>query len=171
MAGSVTLRVATPADEPVLRSWDEQPHVIASGGLDDELDWSVELARDVDWQEILVAELDGEPIGVIQSIDPRREESHYWGEIEAGYRALDIWIGPAEMLGRGYGTAMMSLALDRCFADPAVRAVLIDPLVRNEDAIRFYRRIGFVEVEDRWFGDDECLVMEMDRDRWEQERA
>ena len=164
--GVVSMRLATPTDRAVLESWDELPHVIASGGLDDGLDWTVELARDADWQEIWVAEVDGEPVGVVQVIDPHREETRYWGDIEPGWRAIDIWIGPAEMLGRGYGTQMMEQALDRCFADPTVHAVLIDPLVGNEGAIRFYRRIGFVEIEDRWFGDDECLILRMDRADW-----
>jgi RimJ/RimL family protein N-acetyltransferase len=54
-------------------------------------------------------------------------------------RAIDIWIGEESDLGRGYGTEMMRLALDRCFADQAVKAVLLDPLTRNTRAHRFYR--------------------------------
>ena len=56
----------------------------------------------------------------VEVIDPADEESHYWGEIERNLRAIDIWIGEEADLGRGYGTQMMALALDRCFADPAV---------------------------------------------------
>lgn len=43
-------------------------------------------------------------IGVIQVIDPAGEETQYWGNIGEGYRAIDIWIGEAEDLGKGYGT-------------------------------------------------------------------
>jgi aminoglycoside 6'-N-acetyltransferase len=40
-------------------------------------------------------------------------------------------------LGRGYGTQMRRLALDRCFADHAVKAVLLEPLASNARAHRF----------------------------------
>ena len=52
----------------------------------------------------------------------------------------------------------MSLAMDRCFADPAVTAVIIDPLASNTRAHRFYERLGFRFVERRAFGDDDCFV-------------
>lgn len=100
-------------------------------------------------------------------IDPAREPTHYWGEIEDGLRAIDIWLGPPDALGRGYGTAMMSIAIDRCFADPAVKAIVIDPLMTNVDAQRFYRRLGFTDVERRQFDDhSDCLVMRLDRSAW-----
>lgn len=152
-------------DRATLQLWDTYQHVIDCGGLDDGLDWSVELARDVDWQEILIAEVDGEPIGVLQIIDPHREESHYWGEIEPNLRAIDIWIGPAERLGRGHGTEMMRQALDRCFASPEVTAVMIDPLHTNTAAIRFYRRLGFVDDE-QLCDDPDSLILRLRRESW-----
>lgn len=57
------------------------------------------------------------PIGFIQIIDPAREDSHYWGDCPTGLRAIDIWIGEEAYLGQGFGTDMMRLAIDRCFAD------------------------------------------------------
>jgi RimJ/RimL family protein N-acetyltransferase len=73
----------------------------------------------------------GRPIGFVQIIDPAREESHYWGDCEPNLRAIDIWIGEADCLNKGYGTQMMRLAIERCFADPSVTAILIDPLASN----------------------------------------
>jgi aminoglycoside 6'-N-acetyltransferase len=125
--------------------------------------WEVELGRNPDWREQLIAELDGRPIGFIQIIDPEQEESHYWGNVAANLRAIDIWIGREADLGKGYGTKMMALALARCFDDPAVSAVLIDPLASNTRAHRFYERIGFRFLEPRRFGDDECFVYRLGR--------
>lgn len=160
------LRKATPADLSRLRYWDSKAHVIAATGADDPYDWASELPRDVPWREFLIAEIEGFPIGIVQVIDPADEESHYWGEIERNLRAIDIWIGEEADLGRGYGTQMMTLALDRCFADPAVKAVLIDPLASNIRAHRFYERLGFVVVERRTFGSDDCLVCRLTREDW-----
>lgn len=163
---AMRLRRATLADLPILRSWDEAPHVIAASGDDDGFDWPAEVARNADWQEILIGEVDGRPIGVIQIIDPAREETHYWGEIEPDLRAIDIWIGAAADLGKGYGTEIMRLALDRCFAAPAVVAVIIDPLASNRRAIRFYERLGFRFVEMRRFGSDDCCIYRLERADW-----
>src|SRR5690606_39483337 len=111
---NIRLRPARPDDLDLLRRWDEEPHVVASDPNDD-WGWETELARNPDWRKQLIAELDGRPIGFIEIIDPAREEGHYWGDIEPDLRALDIWIGEPDCLGRGYGTEMMRQALARCF--------------------------------------------------------
>lgn len=165
------LRPATLADLPVLHAWDRNAHVIASGGDDDVFDWEHEVPREVFWREILIAEADGRAIGVMVVIDPAEEETHYWGDCEPGLRAIDIWIGDERDLGRGYGTQMMRLALDRCFEAPAVNAVLIDPLARNTAAHRFYERLGFRRIERRIFGTDDCYVYRITRAEWHDARA
>jgi aminoglycoside 6'-N-acetyltransferase len=161
------LRLARPSDCDLLRYWDSKPHVISASGDDGFLDWASELHRHPEWRELLIAEKDGRPIGLLQIIDPATEETHYWGEIRPGLRAIDIWIGEESDLGRGYGTQMMRLALRRCFADASVAAVLIDPLVSNVRAHRFYERLGFRRMERRCFGPDDCLVYRLERGAWQ----
>lgn len=163
----VILRPATLADLELLRHWDEQPHIIASDPNDD-WGWEVELGRTPDWRSQLIAETEGRPIGYVEIIDPAREEEHYWGDVPANLRAIDIWIGEAADLGKGYGTQMMQLALARCFANPAVTAVLVDPLASNTRAHRFYERLGFRWIEQRQFGEDDCFVYRLERGDWQQ---
>lgn len=175
---TLRLRPATPADADLLRRWDEAPHVIRAVTDDPrastafvDADWDEELADPSPVSFYLIAEVDGRPIGAMQVIDPHLEPTHYWGDIEPGLRALDIWIGPSDALGRGFGTRMMHQALELCFADPAVRAVVIDPLNSNTDAHRFYQRLGFVAVGRRLFnGEDDCLVHRIERPVWEARR-
>jgi aminoglycoside 6'-N-acetyltransferase len=162
----INLRPATPADLDLLRDWDEQPHIVESDSNDD-WGWEIELARTPDWREQLIAEIDDRPIGFIQIIDPAQEDSHYWGDIAPNLRAIDIWIGEAADLGKGYGTQMMQLAIARCFADPFVTAILIDPLANNTRAHRFYERFGFQYVESRRFGNDDCYVYRLNRVGWQ----
>lgn len=161
----IKLRPATPEDLQLLRSWDEQPHVVSSDPNDD-WGWETELQRSPAWREQLIAELDNRPIGFIQIIDPALEDSHYWGDVSPDLRAIDIWIGEPDALGQGYGTAMMRQALERCFKEPAVRAALIDPLATNTAAHRFYERLGFIFLEERAFGDDHCRVYQLTRDQY-----
>ena len=165
MPESLHLRRATSADAPLLRRWDREPHLLAAKG-DDDWEWESELGRELDWREHLVAEVDGTPIGFLQIIDPAREETRYWGNVPSGLRAIDIWIGESACLGKGYGTRLMREAIGRCFADPSVRAILIDPLAGNVRAQRFYQRLGFRPVARQRFGADECLVHRLERRDW-----
>ena len=159
---TLTLRPATLPDVPTLRRWDDEPHVIASDPNDD-WHWETALAQTPDWRESFIAEVDARPIGFLEIIDPSREDTRYWGDIAPGHRAIDIWIGEPDALGQGYGTQMMRLAITRCFADPSVHTILLDPLRENTRARRFYERLGFEFLEHRRFGPDACAVYHLRR--------
>jgi aminoglycoside 6'-N-acetyltransferase len=164
----IKLRPSTILDLELLLYWDTKQHVIDCDP-DEDWDWETELNRNPEWREQLVAELDGEPIGFLQIIDPYHEETHYWGEVAQHKRAIDIWIGEEKLLNKGYGTIMMELAIQRCFRDPAVDGILIDPLKTNTKAHRFYERLGFEFIEERAFDGTACYVYELKRkpaNRW-----
>ena len=165
----ITLRSATIRDVSILTHWDSQPHVLHAKNLtepDAGWNWLVELNRSPFWRKLLIGEVDGRPVASIQIIDPKEEDTHYWGDVPQNLKAIDIWIGEAEDLGRGYGTIFMQLALDMCFRDEAVQAVLLDPLQENVQARRFYERLGFRFVEHRMFDQDSCAVYRLDRLAW-----
>lgn len=162
---SIVLRDATIDDLALLKYWDEQPHTVASDPNDD-WGWEEELPRKPRWREQLIAELNGRPLGFIQIIDPAKEETHYWGNVGPNLRAIDIWIGEAKDLGKGYGTMMMKLALEKCFADEKIAGVLLDPLASNTRAHTFYERLGFQFVERRKFDRDDCFVYKLARIDW-----
>lgn len=164
------LRTARPEDAALLRRWDAAPQVRAAKAADD-WQWETEISRDAGWRESLIAELEGRPIGFLEILDAVRDPEHYWGpDAEPGVRAIDLWIGEADALGRGHGQAMMRLALQRCFQDPAVTAVLVDPLADNRRAQSFYQRLGFVPLGTRRFGADLCAVHRLERDDWLKQR-
>lgn len=158
----ITLRPSTINDLELLKYWDTQQHVIDCDP-DDDWNWEEELKLNHTWREQLVAELNGAPLGFIQIIDPYLEESHYWGDVPQNKRAIDIWIGEAENLNKGYGTTMMKMAIERCFESPEVDGILIDPLKSNIKAHRFYERLGFRFVEERQFDESLCYVYELRR--------
>ena len=169
----IRLRRATLDDVPTLDLWDTDPDVISCSTDDDDverafggLDWHDELNAGSDISYHLIAELDGRPIGAMQIIDPYEEPTHYWGEIEPNLRAIDIWIGSPDDRGKGHGAEMMRLAHELCFADPKVTGIVIDPLASNTRAHAFYQRLGYVPVERRTFGDDDCLVHRLSRERY-----
>lgn len=162
---NLRLRPATVDDAALLRRWESASHLVGQLG-DDDWRWESELCGPHPSRQPLMAVLAGRPIGFVEILDPALDPEHYWGPAPSGLRALDIWIGEPDALGRGYGSAMMHLALSRCFAQTDVTAVVVDPLVANTRAHRFYARHGFRPVERRRFGDDDTLVMRLDRLDW-----
>ncbi|MEM9668474.1 MAG: GNAT family N-acetyltransferase [Pseudomonadota bacterium] len=171
---TVTLRPATLADVPLLERWDTQPHVIAATSDDPDAKtafegavWADELTDEDPASAYFIAVVAERPIGAMQVIDPALERTHYWGEdCPPNLRAMDIWIGESDCLGKGYGTQMMTLAIGNAFATEAVEAILIDPLTSNTRAHRFYERLGFKFVERRNFDGDDCLVYRLNRADW-----
>lgn len=166
IAHQIRLRKADISDLSILKYWDEQPHVIASNPNDD-WNWDEELLNEPQWRELLIAEHNGKPIGFIQINDPAKEETHYWGDVEDNLRAIDIWIGEKDYVGKGYGTEMMKLAINRCFEDKSVKAILVDPLESNTKAHRFYEKLGFHFLKKERFGEDDCFVYKLSREDWD----
>jgi aminoglycoside 6'-N-acetyltransferase len=174
----VLLRPATIADQALLERWDQDEDVASSSG-NDHLDtggvyadgyWTHELAIQSDVYEYFIAEVDEDgvrrPIGAIQIIDPHREPTHYWGEIEPNLRAIDIWLGEPGDRGKGFGEKAMTAAIRRCFGSPEVTAIIIDPLNSNIRAHKFYQRVGFAPTHRQTFGEDDCLVHKLTRAAW-----
>lgn len=160
----IKLRPATINDLQLVKYWDTKQHVIDCDP-DDEWNWEMELSRNPEWREQLVAEWNEEPIGFIQIIDPYLEETHYWEGVGPNKRAIDIWIGEENNLNKGYGTIIMELAIQRCFQNPNVDAILIDPLKSNIQAHRFYERLGFEFIEERVFNETACYIYELKREK------
>ena len=177
----VRLRPATFADQALLERWDEDEDVMSSSGNDHRDTegvyadgyWTHELAIQSDVYQYFIAELSDaagsawRPIAALQIIDPHTEPTHYWGDIEPSLRAIDIWVGDAADRGHGFGELAMSAAIERCFGEPAVTAIIIDPLDANTRAHKFYQRLGFVPTHRQTFGDDDCLVHKLTRQDWE----
>jgi aminoglycoside 6'-N-acetyltransferase len=172
---NISFRPATIEDASTLERWDRDPAVISATTDDDDAekafgdhDWRKELPKQSAVDFYLIAELDGRPFGAMQIIDPHLEPTRYWGEIEPNLRAIDIWIGEPECRGKGFGRIMMRAAIEGCFGDPAVTAIIIDPLNSNTRAHKFYQRLGFKPTHRQTFnGEDDCLVHRLTREEWE----
>ena len=65
-----------------------------------------------------------------------------FGRQPDGTRGLDQFIGEAEMIGCGHGSAFVRVFVDRLFAEGTPR-VVTDPDPTNARAIRAYEKAGF----------------------------
>src|SRR5205085_11664118 len=72
---------------------------------------------------------------------------HVWPQahlsrLPTGSRAIDAFIGDAQMIGKGHGSAFLRLLAER-LAEEGAPVVAIDPSVENIRARRAYERAGF----------------------------
>jgi aminoglycoside 6'-N-acetyltransferase len=101
--------------------------------------------RGEDPTDLYVVELDGRPIGAIQSYRIG-DHPEYAAMVALGRPALgiDLFIGEPELIGMGHGPALIRAFL-RDVAFPRYRAELcvIGPACGNAAAIRAYEKAGF----------------------------
>jgi len=87
---------------------------------------------------------------------------------------LDIWISKGEYLGKGYGTEALRLAIDFVVSHYGIKTFIIRPWAKNNNAVKAYKKCGFVEFEASRLGDfysDELLAEYGDGDYGSDETA
>ena len=97
------------------------------------------------YREILVAELDGYPVGTVST-------SGHGFQRPGSLRLFALDVGEA-FRGRGVGTALVN-AVEAAAADRALTEVNLEVAIENEDPVRLYVRLGYKHlgkpVLDRW---------------------
>lgn len=142
-------RDATVDDLSLLGKWLAEPHLAEwwSDGVEASLAEIREAIDSID-TEPLIVELDGRPIAYLQSYDPHLEDGHPYQDQPFGTLGIDISIGPANLLGKGHGAAILRQFADMLFEEGCPRLV-IDPHPDNLRAIRAYEKAGFQAFDKR----------------------
>ncbi|KUN81683.1 GNAT family N-acetyltransferase [Streptomyces griseoruber] len=99
----------------------------------------------LDTHHAFLAELDGTPVGLLQTYEPAEDRVGEVYEVESGDIGVHVLLAPAGARGARPG---WSAALMRAFAAYVLlgldrRRVVVDPDVRNEKAIARFLRQGF----------------------------
>ncbi|MDQ6434179.1 GNAT family N-acetyltransferase [Mesorhizobium sp. LHD-90] len=141
-------RPVTEKDLPLLGRWLREPHVAEWWDDPDEELAAIREHMDSISVEPLIVELDGKPIGYLQTYDPHLEDGHPYADQPFGTLGLDLSIGEPELVGVGHGSALLRQFVDELFAEGAPR-VVIDPDPSNIRAIRAYEKAGFSPVGER----------------------
>ena len=132
----------TADDLPLVRSWLAAPHVMEWWGEPDQQFGLV--SEDLDEPEMdqyLVLTSD-RPFAYLQCYVQTRWPDNGLGVHPAGTRGIDQFIGEAQMLSRGHGSAFIRQFVDTLLAAGTPR-VLTDPDPENARAIRAYQKAGF----------------------------
>ncbi|ULL01296.1 GNAT family N-acetyltransferase [Bradyrhizobium sp. I71] len=140
MTTTYTFRPMTTADMPLIRRWLDAPHVAEWWHDPETLEF---VGGDLDHPDLaqFIVSKDG-PLAYLQCY--QLGEWHLgFGPQPTGTRGLDQFIGEADMLGCGHGSAFIRAFTDELFARGVPR-IVIDPSPANARAIRAYEKAGFV---------------------------
>jgi aminoglycoside 6'-N-acetyltransferase len=133
------VRPASLADLPLVRQWLATPEVSQWWDAEDPFDASdLEDPSFSAW----IVELAGAPFACLQDYAVHAWEGHPFGHLPPGSRGIDQFIGRAEMIGKGHGSAFIRQHVAALFAS-GVPTVATDPHPRNARAIAAYRKAGF----------------------------
>ncbi|HEV2513898.1 MAG TPA: GNAT family N-acetyltransferase [Devosia sp.] len=156
-------RPVTRADLPLLAGWLAEPHV--AQWWDDPLEGlkSIEGHIDSISVEPFIVELNGKPIGYIQSYDPHLEDGHPYQDQPTGTLGIDQFIGLPELIGKGHGPRLIEAFVELLFDEGAIR-VIIDPDPANVAAIRAYEKAGFERFDTRHSEYGPALMMARNAD-------
>jgi aminoglycoside 6'-N-acetyltransferase len=137
-------RPMSAADLPLVRGWLIRPHVTEWwGDPDEQFDLvSGDLGEPAMDQFIVAA--NERPFAYLQCYDPSVWPEGGLGDHPAGTRGIDQFIGEADMVGCGHGSAFIRAFTDDLLAKGALR-VLTDPDPDNVRAVRAYEKAGFLK--------------------------
>jgi AacA4 family aminoglycoside N(6')-acetyltransferase len=150
---TVTLRLMTENDLPMLHDWLNRPHIVEWWGGEEERP-TLEDVREHYLPRVLaqesvtpyIAMLDDEPIGYAQSYIALGSGDGWWEEeTDPGVRGIDQTLANPAQLNRGLGTRLVRALVNLLFSDPLVTKIQTDPAPSNYRAIRCYEKAGFVQ--------------------------
>ena len=165
-APAYSFRALERADLPTIRRWLAAPHVAEWWGDPDDEIATIESHIDSVSIEPLIIELDGRPIGYLQTYDPHLEDDHPYQDQPFGTLGIDLSIGEPDLVNIGHGSSIIRQFVDQLFAEGTPR-VVIDPHPTNRRAIRAYEKAGFVAFDTRTTIYGHALMMGRDSEETE----
>lgn len=176
---TVSLRLLTERDLPMLHDWLNRPHIVEWWGgdearptLDEVLEEYQPAAMAKESVTPYIALLGEEPIGYAQSYVALGSGDGWWDdETDPGVRGIDQSLANEAQLGQGLGTRLVRALVERLFSDPAVTKIQTDPSPDNLRAIRCYQKSGFVAQKLVTTPDGPAVYMVQTRQDFESRQA
>jgi aminoglycoside 6'-N-acetyltransferase len=145
-------------DLPLVRDWLARPHVIEWWGDTDEQFELVSGDLEVEAMDQFIVTEGERPFGYLQCYDPEVWPDNGLGRHPRGTRGIDQFIGEADMVDRGHGSAFIRAFIDDLIARGAPR-VITDPDPANARAIRACEKAGFRREREVDTPDGRALLM------------
>jgi aminoglycoside 6'-N-acetyltransferase len=135
-------RPLSAADLPLVRGWLAAPHVRRWWGEPNQQFTLVSEDLAEPAMDQYVVAIEEHPFAYLQCYDPLAWPENGLGVHPSGTRGIDQFIGAADMIGRGHGSAFIRQFVERLLAQGTPR-VVTDPDPANRRAIRAYEKAGF----------------------------
>ena len=132
----------TAQDLPTVHRWLRAPHVSEWWGDPDQQFALVSGDVSHPAMEQFIVSTDDRPFAYMQCYDPTAWPNNGFGDLPAGTRGIDQFIGKADMIERGHGSAMIKSFVDKLLQAGTPR-VVTDPDPENSRAIRAYKKAAF----------------------------
>ncbi|WP_344731750.1 GNAT family N-acetyltransferase [Nocardioides fonticola] len=123
--------------------------------------------------QVLLGRVDGVPAFLAELYDPRQaraSEIAQLDDLEPGDLGMHVLLAPPRRRVPGHTRAVFAAVLDACFADPAVRRVVVEPDVENAAIARRNAEAGFRVVREIPLATKTAAFSVLDRATWEQRR-
>lgn len=136
---TLVFRPVEPGDLTLLNEWITRPHV--AEWWESEETYAVDDLSDAQ-AKLWIVSLDARPFAFAQDYVVHGFGPHHFDYLPLGARGIDQFIAEPDLLGRGYGRALVRQQLERLFALGAP-VVCTDSHPGNTRAIRAYLGVGF----------------------------
>lgn len=155
-------RPMSDADLPLVKEWLARPHVAEwwTTDADEQLE---RIRRHIGDPaiDVFIVHADERPIGYQQCYDQNACSENGLGHHPPGTRGIDQFIGEADLVNHGHGSAFIRTFVDGLLANGTPR-IVTDPDPTNARAIRAYEKAGF--VRDRLVDTPDGISLLMVRD-------
>jgi RimJ/RimL family protein N-acetyltransferase len=160
-AGKITFNRLKKSDLPMLHRWFNTPHVSEWWEIDGNRYPSLDEVKKHYSPRITGSERvdvyliihDGMPIGMVQSykLDDEPAEKANFG-LDRNCAGIDMLIGDKDYIHRGLGSGIIREFLKEIvFKEYDVDRCIVDPYVKNEIAIKAYKKAGFKYLKTVWY--------------------
>jgi len=134
-----TFRKVTVLDLTLLARWRSHSHVREWWDAEESYD-----QEEIDDPRVamLIVELSDKPFAFMQDYTVHGWETHHFGQLPAGSRGIDQYVGEPDMIGCGHGSAFIACRV-QALLNVGAPVVATDPHPENKRAIAVYKKIGF----------------------------
>lgn len=147
--GELYFQTAQAEHLPFLLLWQKDKKANASAQRMLQRDWEAYSFEQESWRKLLLIRYGHKPIGLLEIIDPHQDETHYWGIMPKGQRAINFYLAEAAHRGAQFQTPLLHLALWQCFKEDGVNTVWSEPPTDDFAALQLFEHLGFQAVDER----------------------
>jgi RimJ/RimL family protein N-acetyltransferase len=126
-----------------------------------------QLIADDPHHDAWLGRVDGEPAFLVQTYDPFDSELAGLPELRPGDLGMHLLVAPTDSPVPGFTRRVFSAVMEHCFADPAVRRVVVEPDVRNDRIAALNKAAGFEVIRNIRLRTKTAALSCCTREAWE----